>query len=280
LSAPARWQGVPDAVHRPPGLLWPVVLVRALLILLITGVLLPVFLLLRLSDTLWPGRYRAHLVVHVWSGLLLALFGVRVRLHGARLAGHGAIVANHSSWLDILTLHQVARIRFVAKAEVRRWPLIGYLARISDTAFIERRRSESRTQQDMVRERLHGSQTLCIFPEGTSSDGLRVLPFKSTIFAALHEFGEQGDFVIQPVSLIYRPQSGLRPDFYGWWGRMKLFTHAGSVLARSWSGAIDIVLHEPLNVRDFPDRKVLARHCEDLVREGHRLFSAVPPETP
>jgi lyso-ornithine lipid O-acyltransferase len=285
MNRPSRWQGVPDAIHTPPGLLlWPVVLLRAGLFAALTLLLLPVFLVVRLVDYQWPGRYRAHHVVSFWSALLLVLFGLRVRLHGQRFSGPGAIVANHSSWLDILTLHQVAPIRFVAKAEVRKWFLIGFLARISGTLFIERKRSHSKEHQTLVRRRLMGGQILCLFPEGTSSDGLRVLPFKSTLFGALHEFGFDGEFMIQPVSVVYRPATGLRPDFYGWWGTMGFETHIASVLSRSWTGVIDIVLHDPIRVGDVPDRKALARLCEDRVREGHARMLGISlseqPEKP
>lgn len=269
MSRQARWQGVPDAVHPgPEWYLWPTLLLRAVSFALVTLVLLPVFFAFRASDRLWPGSHRAHRIVRLWARSGLFHCGLRLVLHGEPVKTGGALVANHASWIDILTLHSAFAMHFVAKSEVKSWPGIGWLAKISGTEFIDRRRSAARHQHRALSHRLQQNDALCLFPEGTSTDGLRVLAFKSTLFAALSGNGLDQEFVIRPVSVVYQPRAGLRPDFYGWWGGMGLLGHMGSVLARSRQGRVEIFVHDPVRTRDFGDRKLLARHCEDQVRKG------------
>ena len=117
-------------------------------------------------------------------------------------------------------------------------------------------------------ERLIQGHALCFFPEGTSTDGQRVLPFKSTLFASLHKFGAGRDIWVQPASVIYHPAPHLSDDFYGLWGDMAMLGHLTSVLARSRGGRAEIWLHDPVRTSDFPDRKALARHCERIIRAG------------
>ncbi|KKL91149.1 hypothetical protein LCGC14_1897540, partial [marine sediment metagenome] len=108
----------------------------------------------------------------------LVLLGVRLTTSGARLHGQGAVVANHSSWLDIFVLNAADRIYFVSKDEVAGWPGIGWLARATGTMFIRRDPREARRQRDQMTDRLRAGHRLLFFPEGTSTDGLRVQPVK------------------------------------------------------------------------------------------------------
>jgi len=109
------------------------------------------------------------------------ILGIGFRCSGALMKEHGAVVANHTSWLDIFALNARKRVYFVSKAEVANWPGIGWLARATGTVFIERDRKKAREQTAIFEERLKAGHKLLFFPEGTSTDGLRVLPFK-TIF--------------------------------------------------------------------------------------------------
>ena len=198
---------------------------------------------------------------------LLAAIGLRWRVTGRPLAGLGAQVANHTSWTDIFALNAACRVTFVSKAEVRGWPLMGWMASISGTVFISRRRGDSATQQALLREPLAAGETLVLFPEATSTDGRRVLPFKSTLFAV---FGAEGleAAQVQPVTLAYTAPPGERADFYGWWGDMTLGPHMARVLAAPRRGEVEIVYHPPIAVAAEPDRKALARRAEAAVREG------------
>lgn len=202
----------------------------------------------------------------LWSRISLWLCGLRPEVHGAPVAS-GALVANHSSWIDILAIRHVGLVYFVAKADVAGWPGIGMIARITGTVFIERRRSEAKRQEALLRERIAHDQRLCFFPEGTSTDGLRVLPFKSSLFSAFFE-GQGAEMAVQPVTVTYlpAPESGLPPEFYGWWGTMPLGAHLWQVLCRSRGGTARVVFHPPVRAADFGDRKALAEQTHRAVR--------------
>jgi len=207
-------------------------------------------------------------VNRIVSRAALAVMGLRLVVRGAPQRGRGALVANHSSWLDILALNAAARVFFVAKAEVAGWPGIGWLARASGTIFITRSGREAKSQAELFEARLRAGQRLLFFPEGTSSDGQRVLPFKSTLFAAFFADDLPGLLSVQPVTLRYTPPAGRDARFYGWWGDMELGSHLVQMLATARHGRVDVIFHPPLRVADCADRKALAARSEAAVRAG------------
>ena len=196
------------------------------------------------------------------------IIGIRYRVTGRALGRMGAVVANHSSWLDIFALNACQRVYFVAKAEVAGWVGIGWLARATGTVFIRRDPREAVVQKAIFEARLRAGHHLLFFPEGTSTDGKRVLPFKSTLFSAF--FGEDlgREMRVQPVSVIYRAPPGEDPRFYGWFADMALAPHLLMVLAQARQGAIEVVFHESVQVNAFTSRKALAAHCEHAVRSA------------
>ena len=124
--------------------------------------------------------------VQVWATTMLARFGIDLVVVGqAPEGGPVLLAANHISWLDIVVIHAARHCRFVSKAELRRWPLVGVLARGAGTLFIEResRRDAMRVVHHMA-ERLRAGDVLAIFPEGTTSDGVSLLPFHANLFQA------------------------------------------------------------------------------------------------
>lgn len=209
-------------------------------------------------------------IATAWSRLCLRLAGVRPVVVGAPMRHGGILIANHASWLDILALRGRQRINFVSKAEVRNWPGIGWIATVCDTVFIERKRSEALRQQKELLRRVRAGQLLCIFPEGTSTDGRRVLPFKSSLLSVVYEEGVAESAWIQPITLSYRPNPahGLPENFYGWWGSMPFGGHIWDVVTRSFGGEVEIRFHEARPALDFPDRKALTAYCETEVRGG------------
>jgi 1-acyl-sn-glycerol-3-phosphate acyltransferase len=206
--------------------------------------------------------------------------GIERRVTGRPMAARGAIVANHASWLDIFALNASKRIYFVSKSEVAGWPGIGWLARATGTLFIDRDRRAAAAQQRIFERRLAAGHKLLFFPEGTSTDGLRVLPFKTTLFQAFHAEALRPHLQIQPVSVVYVAPAGEDPRFYGWWGDMAFGAHLLKVLAAPRQGRVEIRYHPPVAVADHPDRKALARRLEGDVRAG--LVAARPDaaETP
>ncbi|MEO1490734.1 MAG: lysophospholipid acyltransferase family protein [Pseudomonadota bacterium] len=217
-------------------------------------------------------------VARKWSRACLSLAGLRVTVSGKPIET-GALVANHSSWLDILALRSVNLVYFVSKDDVARWPGVGFIARITGTVFIKRKRTEAKRQEAVLRERIAHNQLLCFFPEGTSSDGLRVLPFKSSLFSVFYDDTAPTGIAVQPVSVKYTPspKSDLPENFYGWWGTMSFEGHIWDVVARSWGGTVDIVYHPPVLASAHPDRKTLADHCQSLVAGGMRQIGHATP---
>nr|WP_321509417.1 lysophospholipid acyltransferase family protein [uncultured Celeribacter sp.] len=198
----------------------------------------------------------------------LRFLGVRLTVRGTPMRHHGAVVANHSTWLDIFVLNAVQRIFFVSKAEVANWPGIGTMAKATGTVFIRRDRKDAAVQKRLFEERLQMGHKLLFFPEGTSSDSLRVLPFKPTLFAAFFTPELSDDIWIQPVTAHYIAPPGEDDRFYGWWGDMGFGPSLMQVLKVRHQGRVEVVFHTPIAVREVKDRKEMARLCETAVRSG------------
>lgn len=212
--------------------------------------------------------------------LTLWVLGLRLRLTGEQISRRkGAVVANHSSWLDIFVLNARKRIYFVAKAEVAGWTGINWLARATGTVFINRDRREAGAQVRLLRDRLGAGHKLLFFPEGTSTDSRRVLPFKTTLFAAFFDEAMRDFMYIQPVTVIYRAPKGRDARFYGWWGDQAMGPDLLKILAEKRHGEVELIYHEPVKVSQFEDRKALAAYCESAVRAPLDLELAEgPPE--
>lgn len=194
--------------------------------------------------------------------------GIRRKIRGRPMSGRGAVVANHVSWLDIFAQNASKQIYFVSKAEVAGWPGIGWLARATGTVFINRDRREARAQAELFRQRLLAGHRLLFFPEGTSTDGQQVLPFKTTLFEAFLHSDLKDTLRIQPVTVVYTAPEGEDPRFYGWWGDMDFGSHLLKVLNAPRQGSVELIYHEPVRVSDAADRKQLAARCEACVRAG------------
>jgi 1-acyl-sn-glycerol-3-phosphate acyltransferase len=230
---------------------------------------------------------------HRYHRFLCRLFGIRVTVVGEPIQSHGALmVANHTSYFDILVFSAAARVSFIAKHEVARWPLAGTLARLQETVFIERaKRSQTIAVRDVIRQRLVDGDALILFPEGTSDDGNRVLPFKSALLGAAEtEIGtdEQGHprhVPVQPVTIAYVGLYGLpmgrdmRP-FFAWYGDMDLVPHLWEALKEGPFEAV-VEFHPPLSIDGTGGRKALATVAETIVRRGQaRALAGLPLEIP
>lgn len=154
-------------------------------------------------------REQREMRVQVWAAQMLRILGVRLRQRGsAPVAGPMLLVANHLSWLDILVLHAARHCRFVSKADVKRWPMIGTLATGAGTLYIEResRRDAMRVVHRMA-EALADGDIVAVFPEGTTGDGRALLPFHANLIQAAVATGSP----VQPVALDFvDARSGVR----------------------------------------------------------------------
>lgn len=259
---------------RPPGmptrpLGWIVGFLRAaILVPLVFGGLV-VLLCVRVLEQPLFGTHRpvTPWITQAVCRTSLWVLGVRYRCYGAPIVGPGAMVANHSSWLDIFALNAGTRLYFVSKSEVAGWPGIGWLAKATGTVFVERDRNKAREHVDVFQERLRSGHKLLFFPEGTSTDGLQVLPFKPTLFAAFFD-PDFDELSLQAVTVKYHAPKGQDPRFYGWWGNMEFAPHLWSTLAATQQGTIEVTYHTPVKRNEFQDRKALAKSLEQQVRGG------------
>jgi 1-acyl-sn-glycerol-3-phosphate acyltransferase len=230
-----------------------------------------------------------------YSRFLCRLFGIRVTVVGKPVRDRGVlIVANHTSYLDIIVMGGTTPLSFVAKSEVNTWPFFGLMARLYETVFVERsRRSQAGVARDQIRERLQEGDALVLFPEGTSNDGNRVLPFKSALMGATEAVvgtdsqGRAEHVPVQPVSITYTGFHGMpmgrenRPLF-AWYGDMDLVPHLWEAVT---AGPIDVIVefHQPMTIDQMGGRKPLAARAEAIVREGQAralagLVTAPRPE--
>ena len=221
-----------------------------------------------------PARPITPLITQAVCRAAFWIMGIKLRIQGRPMTQHGAVVANHASWLDIFALNAAQRVYFVAKSEVAFWAGIGWLARATGTVFIARKPAEAKLQQGVFEARLRAGHRLLFFPEGTSTDGLRVLPFKPTLFAAFYAHDLDHGLHIQPATVIYHAPDAADPRFYGWWGRMEFGPHLKMVLAARRHGSVDVILHDPVPVIEFANRKTLAARCEAVIRQAHQAGKA------
>jgi 1-acyl-sn-glycerol-3-phosphate acyltransferase len=209
----------------------------------------------------------------IWHRGVCRILAFRVELHG-EMSHHKPtlFVCNHTSYLDIPVLGSVLPGSFVAKAEVRSWPLFGLLARLQNTVFVQRRASRTAVHRDEMVERLEGGDNLILFPEGTSNDGNRVLPFKSAFFGVAEQNVGGKPPIVQPVSVSYVRLDGIpvgrayRP-YFAWYGDMELASHLWDVFGLGQT-TVAIEFHEPVSMEQFASRKELASHCHRVVSDG------------
>ena len=262
-----------DALASPsPGAMgWVRILWRGGMLGGLVYVCLIILLLLRLVERPIFGMVRpwTPFITQFVCRMAFPILGIRLEIRGIPMRERGAIVANHGSWLDIFALNAAQRIYFVAKSEVAHWAAIGWLARATGTVFVARKGGEAKAQQRVFEDRLRGGHRLLFFPEGTSTDSIRVLPFKSTLFAAFYSHGLDQIMHIQPVTVIYHAPLGQDARFYGWWGEMSFSPHLLKVLAAPSQGRIEVVFHAAVPVDGFWDRKALAAECERVIRAEH-----------
>ncbi len=218
------------------------------------------------------GRPRLRMLFH--RGLSRSL-GIRIISHGEPPRETGVLfISNHVSWADIPVLGARIKAAFVAKAEVGGWGAVGWLATLARTVYVERtRRATTGEQRDAIAERLAIGDNIILFPEGTNSDGVGVLPFKSSLFAVTD--GKPG-MLIQPVTIAYTRVNGIPvtrerlPDL-AWIGDTELMPHAMAFMALGRVIA-EIIFHPPVRAGDFANRKALSRHCETVIADGYRVL--------
>jgi lyso-ornithine lipid O-acyltransferase len=203
---------------------------------------------------------------------------IEVTAHGQPEQGPVLYVANHISWSDIVVIGGQIIGSFVAKADVEKMPLLGTLANLQFTIYVEReRRSRTVEQRNEITERLLQGHNVILFPEGTSSEGNVVLPFKSSLFSVVED-PALAHVRIQPITLSYTHLNGLPliralRHKIGWIGDVDFGPHAWQLMGMGRIRAL-IQYHPSVKRSDFTNRKHLAKHCEDVTAQGLRLANS------
>ena len=175
------------------------------------------------------------------------------------------IISNHFSYLDVFALGSVMPVRFSPKSDVRNWAVIGFMCKISGQIFIDRRISQTKNSSELIKSEID-NDIISIFPEGTTNDGTKILPFKSSLFA----IAENKSLTVQPVTIIYtklnnQPINADNRHKVGWYGDMEFFPHFMQFLQQK-SLEVKLVFHDSVNGKDFASRKELASYCYEMVK--------------
>jgi lyso-ornithine lipid O-acyltransferase len=199
-----------------------------------------------------------------WPRLFLRtgarIAGARVRLIGTPVRRNVVYVSNHINWLDILAIAGRTGSAFVAKAEIKTAPIVGWLADLNHTVYVDREdRSGVAEQINRLREAIVDTWSITIFPEGTTNDGQSLLPFKSSLLKILEPPPE--GVVVQPLMLDY---AAVGPEI-GWLGVESGKNNALRVLSRAGSFPVDMHFLEPFQPTAFPGRKAIAAESRNRI---------------
>ncbi|MGH1455230.1 MAG: lysophospholipid acyltransferase family protein [Alphaproteobacteria bacterium] len=241
---------------------------KFLLFTILTLITIPIQLIVMLFH---KGKY-SYALPYLWQNATIKIFSIKLKIIGTPITNQQIIyVSNHISYLDIPVIGSVLRASFVAKKDVASWPLFGFLSKLQQTAFISRNRNNARQEKNTLDQMLINGKSLIIFPEGTSTDGREVLPFKSSLFSIALKNSEN-NMLIQPITLTMTLANGKKienqetRDIYAWHINMDtpLHVHLWG-FAKTKGAEITMEFHPPINPSDYSDRKELAKACHSTV---------------
>ncbi|MCB1499840.1 MAG: 1-acyl-sn-glycerol-3-phosphate acyltransferase [Bauldia sp.] len=244
---------------------------RLVLTILVLGIFTLVMLPLQLIG-LRRGWSIATSLPYTWQRLAWWLLGMRVKQIGTPAAAPVLMASNHVSWLDITVLAGLMKpLSFVAKSEVASWPVLGMLAKLQRTIFVDRsRRQQSATVAEQVATRVAAGETVVLFAEGTTGDGNRILPFRSALMGAAGAAAGDGMAAVQPVAISYVGVQGIPVGFsdrpyIAWYGDMDFVSHFKRIVRQ---GGLDVVVRfgTPIPFGPETDRKAVAQQCFAEVR--------------
>ncbi len=217
----------------------------------------------------------AYALPYIWQKGVCKVFGIKVKIIGRPYKQSQTIyISNHLSYLDIPVIGSVLRASFVAKKDVESWAVFGFLSKLQQTAFISRHRDDAKQAKSNLDQMLNDGKSLIIFPEGTSTDGREVAPFKSSLFSiAMKE--KLKDICVQPITLKMESVDGKEVktqddrDLYSW--HVNMDTPLGKHLwgfAQSSGAVISLNFCTPIKANEFENRKTLAKACHEAVSRG------------
>ena len=240
------------------------IFLRLIIFLLFTLVLLPFQLVI-----VFLIKKYTYIIHYFFHNLSRRIFGIKIRVSGkASTKSPVLFISNHASYLDILILGSLFKTSFVAKKEVAKWPLFGILAKLQNTIFVDRRISSLKSQENQIIEHLNKKNNLVIFPEGTSSDGNKVLPFKSSLFNIFEENLDSKIFV-QTITIVYKKINGIylnrtdRKDIT-WHSNMDFVPNIFNVL-KKFSIEVEVIFNKEFIPNKKWNRKKIALQCWEKI---------------
>lgn len=227
------------------------------------------FALAMLLLTLLPLHYLYRLVAYgspfpmLFLRYAARICGAKVEVIGTHLKRDVFFIANHLSWIDILALAGASGTAFVAKAELAEAPVVGWLARLNRTVFVKREHRMGVAEQiNALKEALVDNWSVTVFPEGTTTDGQSLLPFKTSMLSVLEP--PPPGVLVQPVILDYGPVA----EWIGWIGVESGVNNAKRVLARKGSFKLRLHFLEPFSPADFVGRKAIGMEARRRIEEA------------
>jgi len=198
------------------------------------------------------------------------IFNIRVHKKGESLPEHPEdnvlFLGNHLSYIDICVVGSQLKATFISKDDIRRWPVFGLLAALAKTIFIKRNAAAAKEVSAQIKEALTENRSLILFPEGSSTDGSKVLPFKSSLFELFLKENLKNNITLQPFTL--QPACSDAGRIYPWYGDMEFLPHLWQ-LAQNKNGLdLNLIFHPPLQAETFTGRKEMARASWESVRKG------------
>ena len=237
-----------------------------------------VALSLRVIDVLRRTPVDRSRVVHGLLGALCKLLGFRAQVNGQPHLGPTLFVSNHISWTDIPVLAACMPLRFLAKQEVAQWPMIGWLATQGGTLFIKRRSGQALQVREQIAQALQQDQSILVFPEGTTTAGISVLPFHGRLLGAAASAGVP----VQPISIGYR-RNGLPDAIVPFIGEDGFVEHLLRLL-RQPAITVSVILHAPVTIDAGENLNAFSQRLTRTVAEGlaqiHCLGQTRPVDPP
>ena len=208
-------------------------------------------------------------IPYFFHNLCRRIFGIKIEICGKATANFPVLfISNHASYLDIMILGSLFKTSFVAKKEIAKWPLFGILAKLQNTIFVDRRISSLKIQENQIVDHLNKKKNLVIFPEGTSSDGNKVLPFKSSLFNIFEENLDSKIFV-QTITIVYKKINGIylnrtdRKDIT-WHSNMDFVPNIFNVL-KKFSIEVEVIFNKEFIPNKKWNRKKIALQCWEKI---------------
>lgn len=239
-------------------------LFRLPLLIVVLGITAVIAMLFLAADTITRQQLDRAAVARTCFRTCCRCIGLRVRESGQAPEGPALLLSNHISWTDIPVLGGLMKTRFLSKAEVGEWPLVGWLARQAGTLFIKRGSGEAAERRDDIRKTLEAGESVLIFPEGTTSSGLTVLPFFPRLIGA----ATAADVPIVPVSIAYL-REGDPCHIAPFIGDDEFHHHLVRMLAAP-APAVRVIWHQPVEPQPGETARDLSNRVRDVIVEGLR----------